>query len=1112
MDQLQPDVLLNALPLKYYVIDLLTKRIVKSNDESIKEKSGSCYKMIFNKDVPCEVWGNKCLCQQMLEKNSRPEFVVDTGHGVDKRYYKSNISVLKKDLIMVNYIDITEQVNSGKELKINSKRLLRAQKLANFGYWEFSIDDQVVHASSGAVDIYGVGGSPVSLHEIQKIPLQKYRKVLDRKLLELIKHDKPYNVKFEIKKPDTGEIRFIHSIAEYRKDKRMVFGVLHDITEQEKSQKALVESENNFQLLFQNMNSAFAYHQIVTDDNGRPVDYIFLDVNSKFEKLTNLKREDIIGKSVLEVMPEIEPFWIERYGQVALTGESLKFTDYSQAIDRYFEIAAYSPKTGFFAVTFTDVSDRIKSEKALDESLQNLKMAQRIAKIGNWYFDPATNKMFWSDEVFKIFERNPGLGSFNQHELKNTFGEDNFKQFFRSGKIAHTQGTPFIHQFNISLPNGNKKWIEIICQPEHEKGQDGYRLRGTIQDINESKLAEVELDNSNKLLRTVIENIPDAIYMKDKNYRKLVANKADAMHCGMENISEMIGKSDYDFYPKEIADMYIADDKQVMETGRAVINREEILPFNDKFRWVLTSKIPLIADDNSVYGIVGIGRDITEIKEQQSKLKLLQQTIEQSPITVVITDTTGKIEYVNPEFERTTGYTREEAIGNNPRILKSGEQSEAYYKNLWNTIRSGKNWYGEFHNRRKDGTMYWESAVISPIYNERNELKQFVAIKEDVTRMKQIISELEIAKEKAEESDRLKTIFLANMSHEIRTPLNGILGFSNIICSGLTDKDKLQKYGKIIENSGKRLMTVIDDIIDISMIQSNQLKIENERFNINELLEELYLVYKTQNSVKLQNIDFEVELCASKEHGIIVSDKNRVFQIYKNLLDNAFKFTEKGLIKFGCCEAGDQMLKLYVKDTGIGIAKEKTKVIFESFRQGEEGDSRKYDGSGLGLAIISGIIEKMGGNIEVQSELNNGSVFYVTLPRHNTAKPTRINNGDNSFVPRHLNGKKITKRIVSFEDDNTSSQYLKIIADLIGFELINFDNANKGIEFLRENNADLVLMDVQLPEINGFDATRIIKTEFPEMPVIMQTAYALHEDKKKHFSQVAMNLFQNQFR
>ena len=296
MDQLQPDVLLKALPLKYYVIDLITKRIVQSNDELIKEKNGYCFKMIFNKDLPCEISGNQCICERMLKKTTKPEFVIDSGSGLDKKYYKSNITALGKNLIMVNYIDITEQVNSGKELKINSKRLVRAQKLANFGYWEFNIDDNIVHASSGAVDIYGVKGSTLKLEEVQKIPLVKYRKTLNRNLKNLITKDQPYNVKYEIQRPVDGEIRYIHSIAEYRKDKRMVFGVLHDLTEHEISQKALIESENNFQLLFQNMNSAFAYHKIITNKKGNPVDYIFLNVNGKFEELTNLKREEIKGQ------------------------------------------------------------------------------------------------------------------------------------------------------------------------------------------------------------------------------------------------------------------------------------------------------------------------------------------------------------------------------------------------------------------------------------------------------------------------------------------------------------------------------------------------------------------------------------------------------------------------------------------------------------------------------------------------------------------------------------------------------------------------------------------------------------------------------------------------
>lgn len=1095
MDQFLLDKILKSIPLKYYVINVKTKKIVNTNIDGLEVNSPVCYKQIYKKDLPCDLQGGHCICESLLQKNMQGEFITEIEKIDGKQILKTNATRLTDVLVLETITDITDEKLLKRELKINSKRLERAEMLADFGYWEFNIDDKIVLASEGARRIYGVSDASLPLSEVKKYPLPKYRKELDENIRDLILENKPYNVKFEIKRKSDGEIRQVRSIAEYRKDKKMVFGVLHDITENNKAQNALVESEKNLQFLFQNMNSAFAHHKIVTNNEGVPVDYIFLDVNNKFEELTGLKRAEIIGKGVKTLFPQIEDSWIRRYGTVALTGEPVKFTDYSAEIDKYIEVSAYSPLKEYFAVTFTDVTQKIKSEKTLDDTLVNLKLAQKIAKLGNWQFDPDNNSTSYSEEVFKIIERDTSSQHFTRDEFISFFGEENYNQFSKFINLAVNKGIPFQFQFKSNVSTGKTKWIEIICQPESEPGINGYKLKGTIQDINESKQIEVELNNSNKLLRTVIDNIPDAIYMKDKNFRKLVANKKDAERCRINDINDIVGKTDFDLYPKEIAEKYADDDRKVFETGMPIINQEEFLPDGDGFSWVLTSKIPLKSDDNEIFGLVGIGRDITEIKENESRLRLLQQVIEQSPLSVVITDTNGEIEYVNPGFEKATGYSREEAIGKNPRMLNSGSQDKSYYTNMWNTILAGNNWHGEFHNKRKDGTLYWESVVIAPICDENKEIKQFVAIKEDVTNIKQMVKDLEIAKEKAEESDRLKTVFLANMSHEIRTPLNGILGFSNIICSGLCDEDQLIKYSKIIENSGQRLMTVIDDIIDISMIQANQFKVELKEFDLKYLLDEIFVVYKNQKADKLDKIRFELESKLTRDNSIIVSDKNRIYQVLKNLLDNAFKFTSSGYIKFGCYVADDSQIVLFVEDSGIGIDEDKIDLIFEIFRQVEEGSSRKYEGSGLGLAITSGIVEKLGGQIVVQSEIKKGTTFYITLPR-NTHTTSKINGKTNHSVK--MKEKEIKfKRIVSFEDDKASAHYLKVVAKLLGYELTNFENAIEGIEYLRIYKADLILMDAQLPGMNGYEATRIIKSEMPGIPIIMQSAFAMKSDVDK---------------
>ena len=978
---LNADEILRTLPSKYYVINLKTKEIVQTNDRSVSENNNLCYKFLFNKEYACGSNSDGCICQRAIQSGKESNCIIDKVSKNNTEFFKANVTVIDDDLVIANYENISDLVKVKKELKINSKRLARAEKLTDFGYWEFNIDDKIMLASQGAKDIYGVNSGLLTLDEAQRFPLKRYRSNLNKQLNDLIVLGKPYNVKFKIKRKDTGEIRCVHSIAEYREDKKMVFGVIHDITETQQIQSSLKESEHNLKQLFKNMNSGFAYHEIIVNDKKEPIDYKFLDVNAKFEEITGLKRSEILNKRVLELMPNTESSWIKRYGEVALTGKPVTFNDYSVEMDKHFEVAVYSPKKNFFAVTFSEITQRIKVREDLEESLLDLKLAQQIANIGNWKYNPETEDLNWSSQVYQIFEKKKITEPVDYHNLKNYFDEKDYQILGEAIDESLFNNKGFEIQLKLLLPKNNFKWIEVICLPGKKAKNNEYFLRGTVQDITASKKAEDGINYSNKLLRTVIDNIPDAIYMKDINCRKLIANKGDAINCGVESVDEIVGKTDYDLYPKEVAEIYTDDDLQVINEGKTIFNRQEILPQKDKERIILTSKFPLKNEDDEIVGLVGIGRDITELKEHELRLQLLQQTIEQVPIGVMITNTKGEIEYVNPGFEKSTGYSFNDVLGKNPNILKSEKHPDRYYKKLWETITSGETWYGEFHNRKKDGTLYWESTLISPISNDKGEIKHFVAIKEDVSEKKQMIEDLKKSKEKAEESDRLKSIFLTNMSHEIRTPLNGILGFSNVICSGITDKNKLEYYGDIINNSGRRLIKVIDDIIDISMIQSNQMDFVFDHFDLNDLLTELYRSFKIFKAEKLNNIEFDLELCRDKNWEIVYSDKTKLNQVFENLLENAFKFTKTGAIKFGCFKADKNSLTLFVKDSGVGIPKEKVKLIFEAFRQAEEGDSRKFEGSGLGLAISAAIMEKLGGEIQVESQPGKGSVFYLKFFR-----------------------------------------------------------------------------------------------------------------------------------
>lgn len=980
--KLDAEDILERMPFSYYVINLKDWKIVKSNDPKVIAGRDVCYKAILNKEAPCDSLEG-CICKNLIRKGTKAESHIQPLCDMNNtEYLRGEASIIGEDLAFVTYRNISQDVRYFYELDINNKRLKRAEELAGFGYWELNLDTKEIVASEGAMKIYGVESEKASYSLVRSAALPEFREVIDQRINELTENGGEYNLQYKIRRFNDDAIRHIYSVAEFHKEKRTVFGVVHDNTNETEAQEALVNSEFKLKQLFKNMNTAFAYHRIITDEDGNPVDYLIENVNPKFEEITGIKAKDVVGKRILEVAPESEDVWIKKFGEVATTGSSITLSEYSRVTDKFLEAIVYSAEKGYCAVTFNDVTDRVKSEKALKESLLDLELAQRISQTGNWKLDPLTKTVQWSDQMYSLFDREKDLGPLKVENYRGILNAEDFRKFLNVYSSACRKGVSFEVEFEHTFSETNKKWLRCICVPEEIDGSDYFFLRGTVQDITERKNSEVEIRKSNELLRLVIDSVQDAIYLKDIACRKVLCNKEDAKRAGFDKPEDLIGKSDYDLFSKDVADKYAEDDRRVILDGQIIQNKEEVLPGKDGDRIILTSKFPLRNEDSSISGLVGIGRDVTQIKANSSLVNLLYQTVEQIPLAVVIADEEGIIEYVNRGFTEMAGYSREEVVMKKVGILKNGSLEDSYYEELWGTIRSGKTWYGEFLNLRKNGEEFWVSAVIAPILNSEGEIKHFVAIEEDITGKKQMLEDLERAKRKAEESDRLKSLFLANMSHEIRTPLNGILGFSNIICAGDANKDEMEAYGKIIKDSGRRLLAVIDDIIDISKIQSNQLKLYNESFNINDLITELHLFYSPLSIDLLKKLDFKHQLCGRAENALVYADKDRIYQVFRKLIDNALKFTCSGYIEFGFDSVSEEEVILFVKDTGIGIDPEKRNVIFQSFRQVNEGKARKYDGSGLGLAIVSGVLKKMNGKIWVESVFGEGSVFYFSIPRN----------------------------------------------------------------------------------------------------------------------------------
>ncbi|MBF0102584.1 MAG: PAS domain-containing protein [Desulfobacterales bacterium] len=371
--------------------------------------------------------------------------------------------------------------------------------------------------------------------------------------------------------------------------------------------------------------------------------------------------------------------------------------------------------------------------------------------------------------------------------------------------------------------------------------------------------------------------------------------------------------------------------------------------------------------------------DIRELKKRTEDRQRLLHIIEQSPMSIVITDQFANIEYVNTFFTKVTGYTADEVRGKNPKILQSGYHSESYYKDMWATLLSGKIWRGELCNKKKNQEYYWESASILPIMNTNGEITQFVGVKDDISDRKYIELKLVRAKELAEHANRLKTEFVSNMSHEIRTPLHAIMGMIELLLSTQMNEKQL-KYIRMLQDSSGSLLTLVNDILDFSKIEANTIVLDYGEFNLKFLLKELVELEQINAQKKHLNIMMNIQPDVPI---LLIGDSKRLRQIFVNLLNNAVKFTEKGYISIRLfvvnMDKTQCTLGCEVKDTGIGIPIERSGTLFQLFSQVDSSISRKYGGIGLGLVITKKLIELMGGTISVESSEGNGTTFHFTV-------------------------------------------------------------------------------------------------------------------------------------
>lgn len=613
-------------------------------------------------------------------------------------------------------------------------------------------------------------------------------------------------------------------------------------------------------------------------------------------------------------------------------------------------------------------------------------------------------------------------------------------------------------------------------------------------EINQRQEIEDNLRESQYSLANLISSLPGLIYRcaLDRDYT-------------MEYISDaclrITGYSPSDFVAnKRISfnDIILPEDREriwnkwqtVLADGSVFEDEYQIQTASGEIKWLWERGKCIYDNQNNLRHLEGYIEDISFRKKAENELKKLSLAIEQNPVSVVIANSAGIIEYVNPRFSEMTGYEASEIIGQNPRMLKSGKMGNEFYSELLDTIYSGKIWKGEILNKNKKGEFFWVSQSISPIINQNNRITHFVAIEEDISEKKKIEQELILAKEKAEESNRLKSAFLANISHEIRTPMNGILGFSELLnTKNDMSSEEGFEYLSIIFQSSKRLLEMLNNLIDISKIQSGEKNLHYSNVNIKSLLQSLSLEFSPK--AKEKNILLNLVPQESENLTHFISDREKLEKALTCLLDNACKFTNKGSIDFGY-KLNSAGIHFFVNDTGIGIPEEKKEVIFEIFRQGNNELTRQHEGAGLGLTIAKTYIEWLGGKIILDSTIGKGSLFIAELPFIQNEVVEDVHKRPAYQIERR------NINLLIADDDPASRIFIeKSLKDTVA-SILTANNGQEVIEIVRANpQINLILMDLKMPVLNGFDATRAIKIEKPEIHIIAQTAFDEAEDRAK---------------
>lgn len=734
-------------------------------------------------------------------------------------------------------------------------------------------------------------------------------------------------------------------------------------------------------------------------------------------------------------------------------------------------------------------------KKSLEEQLRErskeiIDKNQQFSQI----FNSTANGLRIIDSDFNVLQVNDAFCRISGVFKEKAIGAKCFNVF--PSIYCHTDNCPLeqIKNGNEVVSNTEERFSrlgeKVVCNYSAKRfeGKHGEFI-GIIEDfkdITELALTEYRHKETQKQFESLLNSMPVGVFIRDFEGNMFYQNSYMDKAFGPFNFEK---KNIKYVFPTTQVSRFFEEDKFVEKSG-SVIVEEQLIDNNKIERTYVTHKFKFSGANNQPL-IGGVSIDISKRKQAEHNAYVLSKAINNIPIGVVITSPKGEVEFCNPEFEAISSTSADMVLGTIfPPFEPENTSSHVALAKAIGESLTGSVCQDEAMLSFYEGENQWYAFSVSPVFNRHGDVAHLILVFNNITERKESEKQMVIAKTKAEESDRLKTAFLSNLSHEIRTPLNAILGFSSLLNnSTISYEEKLDIPNQLLRHSNE-LLDLINDLIDISSIETNQLTIKKRECKLNETLQNVFSEFIEHNNAS--RLKTYLKLGVAEESFTILTDPDRLAQIVKHLLSNALKFTSKGFIELGYTFRDPSTLLFYVIDTGVGLLDTDKDIIFNPFRQADDSTTRSYSGLGLGLAIAKNVVERLGGKIWVNSLKNEGSTFFFTLPYI----PVRAKFDE--FIPPskfdEYNWKN--KTILVADDIDSNFMFIQTLVKPTGANLVWARNGKEAISIAKSREIDVVLMDIVMPEVDGFEATKQIKQYRSDIKVICQTAYPSPEHQK----------------